>query len=161
MRKQFVVTSFIIDKKKQVKIFQMRLPRETKSVIGIGTGFQRIEGIPDRPIPPTLQWKLPMQMDRNFVFGEVCLQSCEKANICYTAELIQDQNLDFADFSTRWWKPKDYTHQYNVNIDEVIVKGETTILEGIYKDKLSEQQPDDYKYKVNIYVLVETKDLLK
>ena len=159
MKKQFVVYSFKIERRKQVKMFQIRLPRETKSVIGIGTGFQRIEGIPDRIFPPRLEWKMPMQMDRNFVFGEVRLQSCEKANICYTAELIKDENLDYADFSSRWWKPKDYTHQYNLNMDDVIVKGETTVLEGIYKDKLFEQQQDDYKYKVNVYVLVETKEL--
>jgi hypothetical protein len=159
MKKRVVVTGFNIEAARQVKLFQIRLPREAKSVIGIGTGYQIIEGVDDPPIPPIFPWKVPLVIRRNQLLGEIKLQSCEKANIFYTAELQLDKNLDFADFSSKSWQPTLHTHYTRHYTDVVNVQGETTILQGIYKDKLFNQQEGlVYRYRVNVYVWVSTND---
>jgi hypothetical protein len=160
MKKRVVISGFNIEAARQVRIFQVRLPREAKSVIGVGMGYQIIEGVDDPPPPPPLiPWRAQVEIRRNQLLGEIRLQSFEKANIFYTAELQLDKNLDFADFSSRHWAPSLHTHHTRHYTDVVNVLGESTVLQGIYKDKLFNfQEGLVYKYRVNVYVWVSTND---
>lgn len=151
-----IVTNFLIERPKQIKLFQMKIPREADNIIGIEVGLTWLTGIPV-VAPPLLDWSLPMTIKRNIVLGEVKFQSYEKANMFYTQELVMNQNNDFADFTSKFFTPKVYTHSYQLNEEPIKVNGNTTILQGVYRDKLADSYAGAFSYVVRVYVWYESK----
>ena len=96
----------------------------------------------------------------NTLVGELKLQSCEEANIFYATHLQTDENLGAGDFSqNRFWKASAFTHQSSkCEEDIVIVDGDSTIIQGIYKDRIGEMNKTDVEYMVNVYVWVEIEE---
>ena len=93
---------------------------------------------------------------RNSLFGELKLQSCEEANIFYALHVQTDENLGQGDFSQfAAWQEKIFTHQNKQEEDVVIVDGDTTILDGIFTDRIGDMNQADYEYVVSVYVWVE------
>ena len=96
---------------------------------------------------------------RNTFIGELKLQSCEEANIFYATHLQTDENIGAGDFSqNRNWKASAFTHQSKTEEDIVIVDADTTIVQGIYKDRIGEMNKTDVEYIVNVYVWVEIEE---
>jgi hypothetical protein len=156
-REGVIVTTFTIERQKQVKLFQIKIPREAQNIVGVEMGLKWISGVP--AVPEILPlWNLPMTIKRNLNIGELKLQSYEKANIFYTGELVINQNGDTADFTSEYFSPKAYTHQGVSHEDEVQVNGNTTLIQGAFRDKLSEQQEGNYAYKVYVYLWVAVKE---
>lgn len=156
-REGVIITPIVIERQKQIKLFQIKIPREAKNIIGIEMGLRWQEGAPVPPAPPAGEI-LPMLQRRNRTVGELKLQSYGKANIFFTGELALNYNTDFADFTSRWFVPKEYTHQTQTHEYEAKVSGETTLIQGVYRDKLSEHQEGNYKYTVYVYVWMEAKE---
>jgi hypothetical protein len=155
-RESVIVSSFLIERQKQIKLFQVKIPREAKNIIGVEMGMLWLSGIP--PVEPAAPiWSLPMNLKRNLILGEVKLQSYEKANIFFTSELALDKNISFADFTSQSFVPSVFSHGQSRHEDPVRVNGDTTILQGVYRDKLSEQQAGNYSYIVKIYIWTEAK----
>lgn len=93
---------------------------------------------------------------RNILIGELKLQSCEEANIFYAEHIHTDENLGWADYSENAsWQASAFTHQTKTEEDVVVVDGDSTIIQGVYKDKLGEQNSSDFEYVITIYVWVE------
>lgn len=151
-----LVSTISIDKPGQIKLFQVKLPRETEIVRGIETNLKWISGnFPNPPAPP-IEWILPFSINRNLLLGEVKLQGCGKANIFYTSDVSINLTGDFGDFSSRHWKPQAHSHQ-SVNYEEdVRVMGGETLLQGIFKNKLGDLGAP-YSYRVNVYVWIVSK----
>lgn len=96
---------------------------------------------------------------RNTLIGELKLQSCEEANIFYAAHLQSDQNIAAGDFSqSRTFIPAAFSHQTKSEEDIVVVDGDSTIIQGIYKDRIGEQNKADFEYVVNVYVWIEIEE---
>lgn len=154
-REGVIITSFLIEKPRQVKLFQVKIPREAENIVGIETGIVWKNGIPaDDPAPG---WTLPLSVARNIVLGEVKFQSYEKANVFYTKEICANKNTDYGDFTSQFFKPTNHTHQYQQIEDPIKVSGSTTILQGVYRDSLADTVPTSYKYLVKVYVWIEAK----
>lgn len=97
-----------------------------------------------------------LPLKRSILYGELKLQSCEEANIFYAGEIRNDENLDRGDFSANaFWIPKEYSHQSRSLEEEISVKGDTTIVQGVFVDKVSEAFDVDGDYVVKVYVWVE------
>jgi len=156
-REGVIITTFLIERPKQVKLFQVKIPREAENIVGVEMGLLWLEGPPPL-LPPPHDWALPMSVSRNLLLGELKLQSYERANMFFIGELSINNTLDFADFTSQFFSPKAYTHQYSQHEDQVRVSGETTILQGVFRDKLSEHQPGAYKYVVKVYTWVAAKE---
>ena len=96
---------------------------------------------------------------RNTVIGELKLQSCEEANIFYATQVQTDENLAAGDYSQAGlWKANPFTHQNKAEEDVVVVDGDSTIVQGIFKDQIGEMNQAEVEYMVNVYVWVETGD---
>ncbi len=156
MKKEGVIVStFTIQRPRQVELFQVNIPREAANIIGIELGCRWISGaIPPLPVAPSNP--LPVAINRNLVIGEVQLQSYEVANQFYSGELTLNRNHNYADFSNVGFAPKPYTHQQKAHEDEVMVNGNTTIIKGAYRDKAADHVEGSYQYQVKIYVWAET-----
>ena len=156
-REGAIITTLTIDRPGQTKLFQVKIPREAKNIIGVELGFVWLTG--SHPGGSGIgEWALPFMQKRNVLVGEVKLQSYEKANIFYAGEIAINQNQDFADFTGRFFTPQVYTHQTHAHEEEVKVSGETTIIQGAYRDKLSSTVAGPYSYRVNLCLWMEAKE---
>lgn len=164
-----IITSFVIERSNQIKLFQVRIPREAKNIIGVEMSMRWIAGtvpppssVPGPPPgppswpPPTPIGGTPFIIRRNQLVGELKLQSYEKANIFYTGELVIDQNIDNRDFTASKFAPKVYTHQQVMNEDPVMVNGNTTLIQGVFRNKFP--IVGAFQYRVFVYVWASVKE---
>lgn len=155
-REGAIITTLLIDRPGQTKLFQVKIPREVKNIIGIELGFVWLEGARS-VMHGSGDWQL-FKQKRNILIGDVKLQSYEKANIFYAGELMLNRNSDFADFTSQFFNPQLYTHQTHAHEDEVKVSGDTTLIQGAYRDKLNNALSGTYSYKVNLCLWMEAKE---
>lgn len=173
MREQVIVTPVIISKAGQINYFQIRLPQNTKHIIGVEVGGRKLSR--EKKRTEEVMWQVEsvkrekhflemsktasnLGFSRNKLIGELKLQSCEESNIFYAREIKSDENMGFGDYSeTLGWKAKAFTHQIQAEEEKVIVHGKSTILKGQYKDMVGLENKIDYHYLVNVYVWVELK----
>jgi hypothetical protein len=149
-----IIKSILIDKPKQVKVFDLKIPRQAKNIIGIELGMRWNLGA--LPPPPLFDQNDGfLKMYRNILFGELKLQSYDNAKIFYTQELTQHQNFIHSDFTAKRFNPTPFTHQTHLLEDPIHLNGDATIIQGIYKDQLELLTP--YSYTVNVYVWLENK----
>jgi hypothetical protein len=94
------------------------------------------------------------------LIGELKLRSLEKANIFYIKDVHEaDLSMMFGDFSiTPGFIPQNWTHGRHRLVDPVVVNGETTVIQGLFKDRLGERIGKDWPYAVNVYVWYEIND---
>ena len=164
-----IITSFIIERQAQIKLFQVKIPREAKNIIGVEMGFRWLAGTIPPPVPvpgpppgpvswppPTAVGSMPVIIRRNQIVGELKLQSYEKANVFYTGDLVVNQNIDNRDFTSGKFAPKVYTHQLASQEDQVIVNGDATLIQGAFRDKFLTAL-GVFQYKVFVYIWVEAK----
>ncbi|MBI4929295.1 MAG: hypothetical protein HY841_00915 [Bacteroidetes bacterium] len=147
----------------------MRIPENAKVITGIETAV-RMKGLVALPInsfavvdiepelvsdlsPNPIGSGFAIPVMRSFV-GELKLQSCEEANVFYATDITDPsapENLDriptpSAIIENVW------THGYKRELEEVLVDGNTTVLAGLYRDKLGAMQNHDTAYDVFLYV---------
>jgi hypothetical protein len=93
------------------------------------------------------------------LIGELKLQSLERANIFYAADVYEiSRNIQYGDYSADGFIPQAWTHGKKRFEDVVAVNAETTIIEGIFKDRFGERIKRDWPYTVNVYVWYEIND---
>ena len=96
---------------------------------------------------------------RNEFIGELKLQSCEEANIFYSEHVQNDARIGEGDYSEKGlWKPAVFSHQTKSEEDIVVVDGNSTILQGHFKDKIGELNQQNWEYVISVYVWVEIED---
>lgn len=176
IREQVVVTSIRITKSGQVKHFQVKLPKNTTRIIGIELGGRWLAQSKDGGTLPhateavftelvkyeqvaiKAESRSPL-FKKNLLVGEIKLQSCEEANIFYAADVQGDSNLAYGDFTQNaFWKPSTFTHQAHSFEEKIIVDGNSTIIQGVYKDRYGDQTKQVPNYIVNLYVWTERQE---
>lgn len=183
IREQVIITPIIIRKAGQVRHFQVKLPKNAKRIIGIelggrwlGESIDKVIAVPaaasaSPAAAPTEAIKKEMLalkatterkanfFKRNILIGEIRLQSCEEANIFYAGHLQGDNNIGYGDFSKNsYWTSTVFTHQANAFEERVIVDAESTIIQGVYKDRYGEHYKTIVNYLVNVYVWIEIEE---
>lgn len=153
-----LVTQLKITRAGQSKYFQVRLPKNTKQILGVETGLRLISSIEQGEV--IALEKFQVSFKRNILVGELKLQSCEEGNIFYATQIQTEENLSSGDYSEiKNWKATLYTHQNKAEEDTAKVEGDSTILQGIYKDKIGEMRKEDMEYELSVYVWIETKGI--
>lgn len=158
MKRETVITSkFNITRPKQTVLFELRIPRAVKNIIGVEMGYKWISGTYPTVSTPN-NFLATIIPQRDFVFGELSLQSYEGANFFYSGELAQNNNTHNGDFTRAFFTPERYSHQAKSYEDVVVVNGKTTLVRGAYKDLLADLLETPYSYTVQVYVWTEAKD---
>src|SRR6516165_2502370 len=104
MQEQVIITIVNINRQGERKHFQIRLPKNTKFIVGIEYGDRLLSKVDSAP-----QYNINM-FHPNQVIGELKLQSCAKENWFYSTDVLSiDANLDFLDFSAFGFQGNDYT----------------------------------------------------
>lgn len=164
-RERLVIETFVIDKPKQVKIFEVRIPREVQHIIGVELGFNLTEGtIHEDPAGGSgsgSAWEIPLRIKRNICVGELRLQSFSKANLFYAGEIKLDKNIDNGNFASEFFPPKEYTHQAQSGEVKIKLTSKNRLIRTIYRDKLNETMTGEYKYLVRLYLWVLKKEKIE
>lgn len=176
MKRRAISTKISITKQGEVKFFQVKVPFDAVAIIGIETAMRlkRFTSFPAPSVPLPLNnpygnivgesnpGKVMIEgfvggdfgSGRNSLAGELRLQSSDDCNVFY-ATSISDQtsreNLDKVQ-SVNFIFENVWTHGYKRELEEVQVDGNTTVLAGLYKDKLGEMLKQDVSYDVFLYV---------
>ena len=168
-REHVVIKTFTVDKPGQTKIFEVRLPRGLEKIIGVELSSSFIKGrlsesavgtgiVRDVPRATISRALFPIAISRNLFIGELRLQNVSKANLFYAGELCIDRNPDNADFTSQFFAPKIFTHQGHSFETEVKITAKNRVIRGIYRDKLYQNIPEGYIYKVAVYIWTEKKE---
>lgn len=158
MRREVAITSKLqITRSKQVVSFEVRIPRAVKNIIGVEMALKWVHGTYPSIVTPN-DFIATLIPQRDFVFGELTLQSFDGANFFYSGELVQNNNTHIGDFSRQFFTPQKYTHHAKTYEDVICVSGKTTLIKGIYKDLLGELLETPFSYNVHVYVWTERKE---
>lgn len=178
MKEGVIITKINIKRQGERKHFQIKLPNDTKFIIGVEYGGRLISksdvvkfaaapiAAPpiESPALETAHTAIDTEMvaersrglfKRNQLVGELKLQSSEESNWFYSTDVfVADANLSYGDFSNAGFKVNDYTHG-NKRTEEIVkVDAESTIIQGWYLDALGKSQKADINYEVTIYVWI-------
>jgi len=176
MKEGVIITKISIKRQGERKHFQIKLPSDTKFIIGIEYGGRLIsrsetinfaaapKAVPTVEVPPTgtgngaantgtVDERSKTFFKRNQLIGELKLQSSEESNWFYSTDVFgADANLQYADFSNTGFNVNDYTHG-NKRTEEIVkVDAESTIIQGWYLDALGITLKVDINYEVTIYM---------
>ncbi len=164
MKEGVIITKISIKRQGERKHFQIKLPKDTKFIIGVEYGGRLISKS-DRiasdaaDAVKAIESKPRTLFKRNQLIGELKLQSCEEANWFYATDVFgEDANLNWGDFSQAGFPVNDFTHG-NKRTEEIVkVDAESTIIQGWYLDALGKSQKADINYEVTIYVWINVEE---
>ena len=162
MKEQVSITNIRINRQGERKHFQIKLPRNTKFIIGLEYGCRLIDNASVLLVQAgsglaAMQTRTPFT--RNQLIGELKLQSCEEANWFYSTDVVAtDVNLNYVDFSQSGFQINDFTHG-NKRTEEIVkIDAESTIIQGWFLDSLGKSQNADIKYEVKVYVWINVEE---
>lgn len=180
MKEQVIITKVNIRLQGERKHFQIKLPNNTKYIIGVEYGGRLlskseagvVEVAPmDTPkAEPAYEGLVKLEsvgkesktrtlFRRNQLIGELKLQSCEEANWFYSTDVYaNDTNLSYGDFSSVGFLANDFTHG-NKRTEEIVkIDVESTVVQGWYLDAFGKSQKTDIRYEVTVYVWINVEE---
>ena len=176
-KESVIVTKLNIKLNGERKHFQIKLPSDIKSIIGIECSVRMIDAWPVPPVDPPREIINPdgtitviMREDDSHIaikekykanqfVGEVRIQSYDLLNWFYVTDVYaNDANLNLCDVSDLFFKVKEYTHSIPKNEEIMIIPGITTLIQGWFLDAIGKQYNQNLRYEVSIYVWIKTED---
>jgi hypothetical protein len=182
MKEGVIVTKINIKRQGERKHFQIKLPKDTKFIIGVEYGGRLIsesKTLADAPAPKAAiktdsiileevytaesgaikDERTKTLFKRNQLIGELKLQSCEEANWFYATDVfVNDANLNWGDFSQAGFPVNDFTHG-NKRTEEIVkIDAESTIIQGWYLDAIGKTNATNINYEITIYVWINTEE---
>jgi len=170
MKEGVIITKISIKRQGERKHFQIKLPNDTKFIIGVEYGGRLIDHSDSVIIAPFPKEKERLEsgtvggerstlFKRNQLIGELKLQSCEEANWFYSADVFaNDVNLSYGDFSQTGLPVNDFSHG-NKRTEEIVkIDVESTIIQGWYLDAIGKTKNADIRYEVTVYVWINVEE---
>ena|ERR1035437_953391 len=163
MKEQVILTKISIKRQGERKHFQIKLPKNTKFIIGIEYGARWIDKTDVVKVAAAVKVKVSEErrvyFKRNQLIGELKLQSCEEANWFYSTDVfVADANIKYGDFSQSGFPVNDFTHG-NKRTEEIVkVDAESTIVQGWYLDAIGKTSKSDINYEVKVYVWINVEE---
>ena len=168
MKEQVILTKISIKRQGERKHFQIKLPKNTKFIIGIEYGVRWIDKTDVVVVihAPKVEAAVKVASEerkvyfkRNQLIGELKLQSCEEANWFYSTDVfVADANIKYGDFSQAGFPVNDFTHG-NKRTEEIVkVDAESTIIQGWYLDAIGKTSKTDINYEVKVYVWINVEE---
>jgi hypothetical protein len=172
--------SLQVEQQGQRVFFQLRLPADAKTIIGIETGVSTANNLGTDPIPAaTNDW---LKIKRHNRIGELRLTGLDQADSFYSCEVVEaDENLFRGDYSFEhyatkvinpgttaeqvvfdyskpalsFWRPSPPTHS-GLYFEDAIELRAQRIVSGYYQDYLGKRLKQDNQYTVKVYIWYET-----
>lgn len=180
MKEGVIITKINIKRQGERKHFQIKLPKDTKFIIGVEYGGRLIsesKTLADAPKAAIKTDSIILEevntvesgaikeertktlFKRNQLIGELKLQSCEEANWFYATDVfVNDANLNWGDFSQAGFPVNDFTHG-NKRTEEIVkIDAESTIIQGWYLDAIGKTNAANINYEITIYVWINTEE---
>ena len=150
MKQEAIVESFTIERKGEMRQFQILLPRDTNRIIGFEYGVsEKFE----EPAPPPDSNEDAFLFLRNKVIGSIILRTNGCEGIFYQGDLIEDRNIHFgetiAPVNALPWSHGRKRHEVELSIKE------NRIVHGFFKDYLGSGGFSSIYYRLNLYLWIE------
>ena len=177
MRESVIVTKLSIKQQGERKHFQVKLPSDIKSIIGIEYSVRLEDMWALPPVEPprevinpdgTISLILPdddsavaikSKFKANQFVGELRLQSYDQMNWFYAADVYaNDANLNLCDVSDLNFRVKEYSHGIPRYEEVMVIPDISTLIQGWYLDAMGKQYNQNLRYEVGIYVWITTED---
>lgn len=177
MRESVIVTKLSIKQQGERKHFQVKLPSDIKSIIGIEYSVRLVDMWPLPAVEPprevinpdgTISLILPAddsavaiksKFKANQFVGELRLQSYDQMNWFYAADVYaNDTNLNLFDVSDLYFRVKEYSHGIPCYEEVMVIPGVSTLIQGWYLDAMGKQYNQNLRYEVGIYVWITTEE---
>ena len=177
MRESVIVTKLSIKQQGERKHFQVKLPSDIKSIIGIEYSVRLVDMWPLPPVESprevinpdgTISLILPdddstvaikSKFKANQFVGELRLQSYDQMNWFYAADVYaNDVNLNLCDVSDLNFRVKEYSHGIPRYEEVMVIPGISTLIQGWYLDAMGKQYNQNLRYEVGIYLWITTED---
>ena len=177
MRESVIVTKLSIKLQGERKHFQVKLPSDITSIVGIEYSVRLMDMYPLPPVEPprevinpdgTISLILPeddsavaikSKFKANQFVGELRLQSYDHMNWFYAADVFaNDANLNLCDVSDLYFRVKEYSHSIPRCEEVMQIPGISTLIQGWYLDALGKQYNQNLRYELGIYVWITTKE---
>ncbi|HBF89368.1 MAG TPA: hypothetical protein DDX39_12070 [Bacteroidales bacterium] len=156
MKETAIITILNISRAYEIRHFQVRIPRDTQSICAIELTV-RANGKSLGKVAPV---ENILNYQRNPLFGDLMLFSCEEGNCFYTGELHESDNnslmFDFSKFEKDEFA--EWTHGAKQEAEEVTVDGDTTVVMGVYRDKTGKAITEIRGYEIKVIIWIKTKD---
>jgi hypothetical protein len=176
IKRRIIATKISITKQGEVKFFQVKIPFDAKVLIGIETAMRlkTFQVFPSQPIlspldnpygnivafngagisPSPFVAPSPIEGIRNSLVGELKLQSSDDSNIFYATNISDPSVKEGLDKvpSVNFIIENVWTHGYKRQLEEVLVDANTTVIAGLYKDRLGEMLKANVSYDVFLYI---------
>lgn len=181
MREEVIIQSIRISKKKEQLFFQVKLPRDTKRIIGIETGLVIESVLP--AFAPLIQTDAALMRQRRLI-GCLQLRTFGKPDLFYATEIFErDINLGIGEVKLFPAPPKEkvlpdepepvkgevpaidsnnfsdhniWTHGTKREEDPLSICG-CTLINGQFKDAIGEYYNLPFVYNVILYIWIERK----
>src|SRR5580765_5593257 len=151
MKQEAIMESFIIERKGEMRQFQILLPRDTNRIIGFEYGVSEKYEEPEVPVDPNDNALLFLP---NKVIGNIILRTNGCEGIFYQSDLIEDRNVHFgetiAPVAAMPWSHGRKKHEVELSIKE------NRIVHGFFKNYLgSGGFNSSIYYRLNLYLWIE------
>ncbi len=149
MKEKAIITVLAVKQPYEFRHFQVRIPRDAAYICGVEATARQT----GKAVPPGVSPNVFVS-HRNFLFGDLTLQSCEEGNIFYRGE-IRDSDIDtiMSDFSiVPKWRAREWTHGGMMEAETVIVDGDTTVINGLYRDRVGKELSIAGGYEVKVVI---------
>ncbi len=159
MKQRIIATKISITRQGEIKFFQVKIPFDAQVITGIETAM-RLKTFGGLNTFGTNQNVLRSRVINpgagavNSLVGELKLQSCDDSNVFYAVNVTDPTVIgNFANIpAVNFMAENAWTHGCKKELEKVLVDGNTTVLSGLYKDKLGEMLMTDVSYDVFVYV---------
>lgn len=159
-RARLIIKEVQVSKQGEIKVFQIKLPKNVERIIAIETDV-RMDSFLEDDAPsdggtihaPYLFWTLKA----NPVLGKLKLKSMERAGIFYEEWLHFIRfNGGMPDISMALFAKNPTSINRNRVPKKVDVPRETTLINGLFEDTIGISQLKDIRYTIKIFVWAET-----
>ncbi|MCD6068908.1 MAG: hypothetical protein K0S33_3734 [Bacteroidetes bacterium] len=172
-RARLIIKEFTIRRQGEIHFFQVRLPKNATHIIGIETDALMItpldvsppplgDGRPEDPMPPAaapanrtpfLKWN-----DKsNPVIGKLKLQSLDRHNIFFETWVpFVHFSAAMPDMSYGLFPKSPHTLILPTGPRTVGIPCNNTVVYGMYSDSIGEERKMEIRYKVKVFVWVQT-----
>jgi hypothetical protein len=159
MKVSVEIFSLLVNRKGDKIHFQIKIPQNGKDLVGIGVSGVIAKGDIRKNILNPLYEKLQRALGnieifkQRYLLGELRVHCYDDPKFCfYTDVFFEDNGILVEDYSMveKWAKP--FTHSHLDIFHPVDVKNESTILNCMFLEKLTETAKISLQFEIKIYL---------
>lgn len=157
IKEEATVHSLFITRKGERIYFQISLPRDTKTIIGLEYGYIKKEM--EQPVSRDAggdPGEVPVSVFSNKVIGRLSLSCSGREGLFYQGDLTENRNNFLHEqVASIVFEPSPWTHSRKKEETGFCVDGCNRVIEGFFEDSFADDYFIRFEYVLNLYLWTE------